>query len=72
MLERIKSDFRSEDRETMVVLGLSMTVVGILTASGTSDVGIGVVLGTALIVCGLFVLVGTMIWGGDEQIQNDI
>lgn len=72
MLERIRSDFRSEDRETMLVLGLSMTVVGVLTASGMSDVGISVVLGTAVAICGLLVLVGTIVWVGDEQTHNDI
>lgn len=71
MLDRIRSDFRSEDRETMLVLGLSMTVVGILTASGVSDVGISVVLGIAIAVSGLFVLVGTIFWGSEKQSQSD-
>ena len=71
MLDRIRSDFRNEDRETMLVLGLSMTVVGTLTASGVSDVGISVVLGIAIAVSGLFVLVGTIFWGSEKQSQSD-
>ncbi|MFB6228935.1 MAG: hypothetical protein ABEH88_10320 [Halobacteriales archaeon] len=67
MLDHIRSDFRSEDRTTMLVLGLSMAVTGSLTASGASDVGIGQVLGAAVLVCGLVVLGGTIAWGGDEQ-----
>lgn len=66
MLDRIRSDFRSEDRATMLVLGLSMTVTGGLTASEASDVGIGTPLGTALLVCGLVMLVGTVIWGSNQ------
>lgn len=71
MLERIRSEFKSEDRETILVLGLSMTVVGVLTASGASDIGISVLLGTVVTICGLLMLVGTVIWGDDEQAQND-
>jgi hypothetical protein len=66
MLNRIKSDFRTEDRTTMLVLGLSMSVTGVLTASGASDVGIGTALGTAVSMCGLFVLVGTVIWNSEQ------
>ncbi|MFB6228642.1 MAG: hypothetical protein ABEH88_08800 [Halobacteriales archaeon] len=43
-----------------------MTVTGGLTASGASDVGIGTALGTAVLVCGLVVLVGTVIWGSNQ------
>jgi hypothetical protein len=66
MLNRIKADFRTEDRTTMLVLGLSMSVTGVLTASGASDVGIGTALGTAVSMCGLFVLVGTVIWNSEQ------
>lgn len=69
MLDHIRSDFRSEDRTTMFVLGLAMTVTGSLTASGASDVGIGPVLGTATAVCGILVLVGTAVWGSGDQTQ---
>jgi hypothetical protein len=66
MLNRIKADFRTEDGTTMLVLGLSMSVTGVLTASGASDVGIGTALGTAVSMCGLFVLVGTVIWNSEQ------
>jgi len=72
MLDRIKSDFRSEGQTTMLVLGLSMTVTGGLTASAPSDVGIGPVFGTVIAVCGLFVLVGATVWGGDEPSEDSI
>jgi hypothetical protein len=66
MLNRIKADFRTEDRTTMLVLGLSMSVTGVLTASGASDVGISTALGTAVLMCGLFVLVGTITWNSEQ------
>lgn len=69
MLDRLRSDFRSENPKTTLVLGLSMIVTGGLTASSASDVGIGPVLGTAVLVCGLLMLVGTVVWGSSEQPQ---
>lgn len=66
MLNRIKADFRTEDRTTMLVLGLSMSVTGVLTASGASDIGISTALGTTVLMCGLFVLVGTIIWNSEQ------
>jgi hypothetical protein len=66
MLNQIKAAFRTEDGTTMLVLGLSMSVTGVLTASGASDVGIGTALGTAVSMCGLFVLVGTVIWNSEQ------
>lgn len=66
MFDYIRSDFRSEDPTTMFVLGLSMVVTGSLTASGASDVGIGQALGTAVLLFGLLVLGGTLVWGTGE------
>lgn len=53
----------------MLVLGLSMVITGGLTAAGASDVGIGPVLGTAVLVCGLLVLGGTVVCDSTEQRQ---
>lgn len=67
MLERIRTEFRSEDQTTLLVLGLSMVVVGGLTASTASEVGIGPVFGAVLLVCGILVLGGTVVWGTEAQ-----
>jgi hypothetical protein len=67
MLERIRSDIRSEDTETMLVLGLSLSTTGTLAVSGASDVGLGTVLGTVTAVFGLVVLAGTVAWGTDGR-----
>lgn len=53
----------------MLVLGLSTAVTGSLAATGANNVGIGQVLGTAVLACGLAVLVGTVVWGDSEQSQ---
>lgn len=58
MLDRIRSDLRSEDPTTMVILGLSMTTIGGLTASGASNIGIGTVFGTVVLACGVLILAG--------------
>lgn len=67
MLERIRSDIRSEDTETMLVLGLSLSTTGTLAVSGASDVGLGTVLGTVTAVFGLVVLAGTVAWGTEQR-----
>jgi hypothetical protein len=53
----------------MLVLGLSMVATGSLTASGASDVGISLGLGTALLVGGLGVLGGAVLWGRDNETE---
>ncbi len=67
MLERIRSDIRSEDTETMLVLGLSLSTTGTLAVSGASEFGVGTVLGTATAVFGLVLLAGTVAWGTEQR-----
>lgn len=61
-LERLRGDFMSEDSETVLTLGLANTVIGVLTASGASDVGIGLALGTVLLIVGTALIGGTVVW----------
>jgi uncharacterized membrane protein HdeD (DUF308 family) len=61
MLDRVKAEFRTENQTDMLVIGLSMIVIGVTTASAPSEVGIGLVLGTVLLVGGILMLVGTHI-----------
>jgi hypothetical protein len=66
MLDRIKADFRTENKTTMSVLSLSMIVSGGFAATAARDIGIGTALGTVVLVCGLFMLVGTVMWSSEQ------
>lgn len=69
-LNRLRADFNSGDSETLLILGLANTVIGGLTASGASDVGIGPAFGTVLLIVGIVLIGGTIVWGSSEQVKD--
>lgn len=66
-LERLRDYFKSEGSETLLILGLANTVIGVLTASGASDIGIGLAFGTVLLIVGTVLIGGTVVWGGSDR-----
>lgn len=64
MIEHVRNEFRSEDPGILFAIGLALSVIGLVAASGAGGETISTVLGLVVQALGVSVLVATGLWGG--------